>query len=42
MSQMAFAAFPLFDARFKRQEPLDYTSASARAAADAEHSLRGS
>jgi len=42
LAQMVFAAVPLYDARFKREEHLDYTSADARAAADAEHSLRGS
>lgn len=42
LAQMVFAAVPLYEARFKREEQLDYTSASARAAADAEHSVRGS
>jgi hypothetical protein len=42
LAQMVFAAVPLYEARFKREEQLDYTSASARAAADAEHSFRGS
>lgn len=42
LAQMAYAAQPIYDARFKREERLDYASPGARAAADAEHSMRGS